>query len=181
MAMKFLQNNRLFILLSGLSRLEKTVVIVLVAVLLLGSLIPGRLIVAVSDSLDHRIFFMTGFNRKAIKTGDYIVFQGDEREISAHTKPMIDKNLDRMIKKVGCASGDMLVHNDQGEFYCNGCFVGKALETDSLKRPLPQFQFSGVVPKESYFMIGTNPRSYDSRYFGFIAAEKILYKALPLW
>jgi len=168
-------------LLSGLSRLEKTVVIVLVAVLLLGSLIPGRLIVAVSDSLDHRIFFMTGFNRKAIKTGDYIVFLGDDREISAHTKPMIDKNLDRMIKKVGCASGDMLVHNDQGEFYCNGCFVGKALETDSLKRPLPQFQFSGVVPKESYFMIGTNPRSYDSRYFGFIAAEKILYKALPLW
>ncbi len=181
MAMKFLRNSRLALLLSGLSCLEKTVAIVFLAAVLLGSLVPGRLIVAVSDSLDHRLFFMTGFNRDRITNGDYLVFQGDQREISAHTKPMVNKTLDRLIKKVGCAPGETLTRDDQREFFCNGCFVGKALETDSLKRPLPQFQFSGIVPDNCFFMIGTNPRSYDSRYFGFITVDKIRHKALPLW
>lgn len=181
MAMKSLQNNRLVVLFSGLSGLDKTVAVVFLAALLLGSFLPGRLIVAVSDSLDHRIFFMTGFNRNAIKSGDYLVFQGDRREISVHTKPLVDKNLDRLIKKVGCAPGEMLTRDDQGEFFCNGCFVGKALEADSLKRPLPQFHFSGIVPENCFFMIGTNPRSYDSRYFGFIDVDKVLHKALPIW
>jgi conjugal transfer pilin signal peptidase TrbI len=164
-----------------MSHLEKTVAVVFLAALLLGSLVPGRLIVAVSDSLDHRLFFMTGFNRNAIKSGDYLVFQGDHREISAHTKPMVDKNLDRLIKKVGCTPGEKLTRDDQGEFFCQGIFIGKALEVDSLKRPLPQFQFSGIVPANSFFMIGTNPRSYDSRYFGFISADKMIHKALPIW
>ena len=181
MVMKFLQNNRLLVLISGLSRLEKTVAMIFLAALLLGSFLPGRLIVSISDSLDYRIFFMTGFNRNVIKSGDYLVFQGDEREISAHTKPLVDKNLNRLIKKVGCAAGDMLTRDGQGRFFCNNAFIGQALVADSLNRPLPQFQFSGIMPENCFFMIGTNPRSYDSRYFGFISADKIMHKALPIW
>jgi conjugal transfer pilin signal peptidase TrbI len=181
MAMKFLQNSRVALLFSGMSRLEKSVVVVFLAALLLGLLVPGRLIVAVSDSLDHRIFFMTGFNRNVITSGDYLVFRGDRREISAHTKPLVDKNLDRLIKKVGCTPGEMLTRDAQGQFFCQGVLIGKALEADSLTRPLPQFQFSGIVPEHCFFMIGTNPRSYDSRYFGFISEDKMMHKALPLW
>ncbi|MFH2123204.1 MAG: S26 family signal peptidase [Pseudomonadota bacterium] len=179
--MKFLQNNRFTSLLLGLTRWEKTVAMVVLAAVLLGSFLPGRLIVAISDSLDHRLFFMTGFNRDKIKNGDYLVFQGNKEEVEKHAKPMLNKDLDMLIKKVGCAPGEMLTRDTQGQFFCQGVFIGKALSLDSLKRPLPQFHFSGIVPEKNFFMIGTNPRSYDSKYFGFVDADKILHKALPLW
>ena len=98
-----------------------------------------------------------------------------------HAKPMLNNRLDKLIKKVGCAPGETLTRDVQGQFFCQGVFVGKALEADSLKRSLPQFQYSGIVPEKNFFMIGTNPRSYDSKYFGFVDAGKILHKALPLW
>ena len=181
MAMRFLLNSRLAGFFFGLTRWEKTVAIVFLVAMLLGSFIPGRLIVALSDSLDHRLFFMTGFNPDKIKNGDYLVFQGSKEEVEKHAKPMLNNRLDKLIKKVGCAPGETLTRDAQGQFFCEGVFVGKALEADSLKRPLPQFQYSGIVPEKNFFMIGTNPRSYDSKYFGFVDAGKILHKALPLW
>ena len=177
MAMKFPPNSSLF----RLTRWEKTVAMVFLAALLLGSFLPGRLIVAISDSLDHRLFFLTAINRDTIKNGDYVVFQGNKEDVEKHAKRMLNKNLDRLIKKVGCAPGEMLTRDAQRQFFCQGIFIGKALEADSLKRPLPQFLFSGMVPEKNFFMIGTNPRSYDSKYFGFVDADKILHKALPLW
>lgn len=179
--MRFLMSSRLAGFFFGLTRWEKTVAMVFLVAMLLGSFIPGRLIVALSDSLDHRLFFMTGFNRDKIKNGDYLVFLGDKEEVEKHAKPMLNNRLDKLIKKVGCAPGEMLTRDAQGQFFCEGIFVGKALEADSLKRPLPQFQYSGIVPEKNFFMIGTNPRSYDSKYFGFVDAGKILHKALPLW
>ncbi len=179
--MRFLLNSRLAVILFGLTHREKTVAMVFLAALLLGSFLPGRLIVALSDSLDHRLFFMTGFNREKIKNGDYLVFQGNKDEVEKHAKPMLNKKLDKLIKKVGCAPGEALTRDAQGQFFCQGVFIGKALIADSFKRPLPQFQYSGIVPEKNFFMIGTNPRSYDSKYFGFVDADKILHKALPLW
>ena len=179
--MRFLTSNRLVNFLLGMTPREKTVAMVFLVAMLLGSFIHGRLIVALSDSLDHRLFFMTGFNQEKIKNGDYLVFQGDKEEVEKHAKPMLNKKLDKLIKKVGCAPGEMLTSDTQGQFFCQGIFIGKALAADSLKRPLPQFQYSGIVPEKNFFMIGTNPRSYDSRYFGFVDADRMLHKALPLW
>lgn len=177
MAMKFPPNSRLF----RLTRWEKTVAMVFLAALLLGSFLPGRLIIAISDSLDYRLFFLTAINQDTIKNGDYLVFQGNKEDVEKHAKHMLNKDLDRLIKKVGCAPGEMLTRDTQRQFFCQGILIGQALEADSLKRPLPQFQFSGIVPEKNFFMIGTNPRSYDSKYFGFVDADKIIHKALPLW
>jgi type IV secretory pathway protease TraF len=181
MAMKFLPNSRLTSFLFQLTRWEKTVAMVFLAALLLGSFLPGRLIVAISDSLDHRLFFLTAINRDTIKNGDYVVFQGNKEEVEKHAKHMLNKDIARLIKKVGCAPGEMLTRDAQGQFFCQGAFLGQALKSDSLKRPLPQFLFSGIVPGKNFFMIGTNLRSYDSKYFGFVDADKIIHKALPLW
>jgi conjugal transfer pilin signal peptidase TrbI len=181
MVKKFLPINRLAIFFFQLTRWEKTVAMVFLAALLLGSSLPGRLIVAISDSLDHRLFFLTAINRDTIKNGDYVVFRGSKEEVEKHAKHMLNKDLDRLIKKVGCTPGEMLTRDTQGQFFCQGAFIGQALEADSLKRPLPQFQFSGIVPGKKFFMIGTNLRSYDSKYFGFVDADKITHKALPLW
>jgi type IV secretory pathway protease TraF len=167
--------KRLFRKLSGR---EKTLVIVFLAALLAGAWLPGRIIVATSASLDKRVFFLSPVNTHKIRIGDYLVF------IHADTTFVpqgLNKDNNYLIKQAGCVPGGILTRDEDGGFYCGGSFLGKALEQDSSRRELPRFEYSGAVPADSYFMVGSNPRSYDSRYFGFVHADEILYKALPLW
>jgi len=156
---------------------EKSLAIVVLAALLVGAWLPGRLIISTSPSLEHRIFFLTRA-KDSITTGDYLVFiHKDTRFV----RKGLDQDNDRLVKKVGCGPGDMLSVDSKRTFYCGRKELGAALQTDSKGRSLPVFDFTGLVPVNSYFMVGTNPRSFDSRYFGFIHADEILYKALPIW
>jgi type IV secretory pathway protease TraF len=161
-----------------LNNREKTVAVVFLAALLVGSWLPERIIVSSSPSLDHRVFFMAPVRKEKIRTGDYLVFR--HKDTTFIHKGLNPKN-DRLIKKVGCSPGEMLTTYSSKKYLCEQSLLGTALETDSEGNPLPAFQFTGPVPKNNYFMIGVNPRSFDSRYFGFVHADEILYKALPLW
>jgi len=160
-----------------LSRGEKTWAIVALAALLTGAWLPERIIVSTSPSLEHRIYFLTK-TKATIKNGDYLVFK--HKDTSFVRKGLVQDN-DRLLKKVGCSPGEMLSVNTEKTFFCGSRKLGTALEVDSKGRALPLFEFTGPVPDNSYFMMGTNPRSFDSRYFGFIHADDILYKALPIW
>lgn len=151
---------------SRLSRREKQLILALLPFLLLGALIPGRLSVTTTPSLKYRVFFLGSKPLEhRIESGDYLLFPHKE---------------DRLIKMVGCLPGDRL-DNIDGEFFCNGEPLGRALTTDSLGKALPRFQFNGVVPAGRLFMVGHHARSYDSRYMGFIDASDITHKAYPLW
>ncbi len=156
---------------------EKTLAIVMLAALLAGVWLPGRLIISTSPSLDHRIFFLTR-TKGSINTGDYLVFRYKDTRF---VHKGLDQENDRLVKKVGCGPGDKLAIDSKRTFFCGQRELGTALETDSKGRSLPVFEYTGMVPKNSYFMVGTNPRSFDSRYFGFVHADEILYKALPIW
>ncbi len=160
-----------------LNRREQTVVIVFLAFLLVGSWLPGRITVATSGSLEYRVFFLLPAPTK-VELGDYLVFR--HRDIS-QVQPGLRSDHDQMIKKVGCLPGDQLVTDEAHNFICNGRLLGQALEADSKGQPLPRFSFNGPIPAGKLFMVGTHPRSYDSKYFGFIDAQEILHKALPLW
>ena len=155
---------------------EKMLAIVVLAALLAGAWLPGRLTISTSPSLDHRIFFLTRA-KGSITTGDYLVFRHKDTRF---VQKGLDQQNDRLVKKVGCCPGDMLSVDSKRTFFCCRKELGTALQTDSKGRSLPVFDFTGVVPENSYFMVGTNPRSFDSRYFGFIHADEILYKALPI-
>ena len=52
---------------------------------------------------------------------------------------------------------------------------------DSKGNDLPIFKYQGLIPEQQYFMIGTNPRSYDSKYYGFINYGVFIAKAYPIW
>lgn len=160
-----------------LNHREKTLVVVVLAALLVGAWLPERIIVSTSPSLKHRIFFLTRVNSE-IKIGDYLVFRHKD---SGFVQKKLDPENDRMIKKVGCRPGEILSTDVERNYFCGQKMLGVALKTDSKGRSLPLFQFSGPVPEDSYFMVGTNPRSFDSKYFGFVHADDILYKALPIW
>jgi type IV secretory pathway protease TraF len=162
-----------------LSTREKSIALVFLAALLAGLWLPPRIIVSTSASLNNRIFFQTNAGGK-IKTGDYLVFR-HKTEKQTFVKRGLNKKNDRLIKKVGCSPGEMLARDEDNQFFCGETHLGKALTKDSKGRNLPQFSFIGPVPDNDYFMVGSNPRSFDSKYFGFIHADEILYKALPLW
>jgi conjugal transfer pilin signal peptidase TrbI len=138
--------------------------------------LPGRLNVVVSGSLKHRIFFLCQPTAK-IETGDYLVFKFDD--FSSMQKSLTKHNL--LTKEVGCAPGDILTVDEDRRFMCNGEPLGQALKTDSRGDILPLFSFNGVIPPDNYFTIGSNPRSFDSKYIGFIKKDEIVYRAYPIW
>ena len=162
-----------------LSAREKGVVIVMLAALLVGLWLPERIIVSTSPSLIHRVFFLIPMSGR-ITGGDYLVFKAKEGETSFIRKGLNENN-DVLIKRVGCTPGELLTRNKNRAWLCERENLGVPLETDSRGRILPHFQFAGIVSEDSYFMVGDDPRSFDSRYFGFIHGDDVLYQALPLW
>jgi conjugal transfer pilin signal peptidase TrbI len=159
---------------------EKTTVVVVVALLLVGLWLPERIIVTTSDSMDHRIYFKIPVeDSRVLASGSYAVFayQG--------AAPFIEHGLNRenelMLKKIGCSPGQQLQRDSQGLFSCDGDKLGEALRKDGQGRELPQFNFSGPVPEGKFFVVGDKERSFDSKYIGFIDAEDILYRATPIW
>jgi conjugal transfer pilin signal peptidase TrbI len=158
-----------------------TIIILSLTVGALGWWLPGRVNVVVSDSLSHRVFLIFSAPAK-IKIGDYLVFKYDNghRYLDRFIlKSLSDHNM--LTKQVGCTPGDTLTVDDERRFSCNGNPLGQALRTDSRGDVLPLFVFNGVVPQGRYFMIGSNPRSFDSKYFGFVKKNEIFYKAYPIW
>ena len=160
-----------------LNRHEQVVALVVLASCLLGALLPGRITVATSASLDHRVFLLRPVPAQ-IETDDYLVFR--HRDL-AQVRQGLGANRERMIKRVGCRPGEWLQRDADHRFTCDGRPLGQALATDSQGRPLPRFTHNGPVPTGQLFLVGTHPRSYDSRYFGFVDAREILHQALPLW
>lgn len=163
-----------------ISKKEQRVALVLLAGLLAGVILPQRLVVSTSDSLEHRIFFKISVDTAKIKHGDYLLFQLQKDQHN----PFIRKGLkgnDMLIKQIGCMPGEMLSKSPDGIFLCNHRPLGKALIHDSKGNLLPVFDFNGKIPEGGYFMVGSNPRSFDSRYFGLIDRDAFISKALPLW
>ncbi|MFH7319294.1 S26 family signal peptidase [Desulfurivibrio sp. D14AmB] len=151
---------------SNLNPREKGFLLVMLVAVLLGAILPSRLSLALGESVRHKLFFLGGRPvEHRIQAGDYLVFPYDGH---------------RLTKFAACLPGDRL-NVIEGEFFCNGEFLGRALTVNSLGEPLPQWQFNGVVPTGRVFMSGHHQRSYDSRYMGFIDIEEITHKAYPLW
>lgn len=157
---------------------EMSIAIVTLAALLTGLLLPTRIIVSTSPSLDHRLFFRTSHSLQEIRDGDYLVFRHPG---TTFVRPGLYRQNQLFIKQVGCSPGETLRRDESDLFYCGQTLLGKALSQDSKGRNLPRFIFNGEVPESSFFMIGSHPRSFDSKYFGFIHADEITSKALPLW
>lgn len=81
-------------------------------------------------------------------------------------------------KEVKCESGDILATQGR-EYFCNSNSIGKARITDSKGIPVKQFTFNGVIPKDFYFVMGDNPNSFDSRYWGLLSKDNI--KGVAIW
>lgn len=140
-----------------------------------GMVIPPRISITMTPSLDKRVFFLSNPSQETkLKRGDYVMFTLSTRYIN-NGEPI------RAIKKVGCAEGDTLTVKWERHYYCNNLYMGYAKEKSKKGEPVEAFSFNGKIPDNMLFVIGDSPDSYDSKYFGFIRKEEVIKIAYPIF
>lgn len=127
------------------------------------------------SSNDH-VFFTIKKNESTInelKKGDYVAFD------STFLAPIIKKDM-TIIKQVKGLPNDKILVKD-GLVYVNGEKVAE-IHSNAMKKlnkPKNGFDREEVVPENHIFVIGSHPRSYDSRYWGFYKVEGKVGRAYP--
>jgi len=139
-----------------------------------GYLLCGRIAIAVSPSLSHRIFILDRSGRTP-RTGDYVLF--------TFSSPLYEEGRrHKAIKEVICREGERLtVDRVQRNFYCDGRYVATAKVVSIKEKPLPLFVHNGAIPKGMLFVTGAHRDSFDSRYWGFLEEKTIEAIARPLF
>jgi len=84
------------------------------------------------------------------------------------------------VKEIGAVPGDILEIR-QDVAYVNNHKIGKMDLVAKLGKQPGYFDRVERVPVGQYLMIGTEPRSYDGRYWGFIKYGDFVGKAYPIW
>jgi conjugative transfer signal peptidase TraF len=86
-----------------------------------------------------------------------------------------------VVKRIAAARGDFVCERSR-ILSIDGRPVARALVEDSEGRPLPAWSGCRDLSSHDYLLLGDGvPDSYDSRYFGPVAASAILGRAIPLW
>ncbi|MBN9124849.1 MAG: peptidase [Nitrosospira sp. 56-18] len=86
-----------------------------------------------------------------------------------------------LLKRVGAVAPQHVCIVD-GVVRIDGVPVAAVLHADRLGRPLPSWQQCRALAKGELFLFSvTNPASFDSRYFGPIAASAVIGKAQPIY
>jgi len=125
-------------------------------VLLIGIYEPRVVFAKTRSTRYHWLFTVTGIPRK----GDYVNVEV--------RYPLLDPMKAVLLtKRVGCMPGERLEFL-RGEHYCDGVLLDRVLARDSKGAPLAPFAWNGPIPWGKVFVVGDNPRSLDSRYFGFV-------------
>lgn len=120
-------------------------------------------IVVKSESIKYHVMLKALSNE--VHVGDYVTFHIID--------PIIDpENPAVLTKRVACLAGDRLEF-DGIRHACNGKLLGAVLSETRKGAPLVPFRFNGVIPSGKMFVVGDHPRSYDSRYFGFIDRDRV--------
>ena len=105
-----------------------------------------------------------------LKYGQYVIFQQAVNGIQG-----------LLVKKIIGIPGDQIII-DQDDCWVGDKYVGKAKKFSKEGRELYPMQIQ-VIPQKQYFVAGTSPDSFDSRYkeIGLIEESRILFRAFPLW
>ena len=86
-----------------------------------------------------------------------------------------------LLKPVAAVSGAVVCRTGD-EVMVEGAPRATALRVDRLGRPLPVWSGCHLLEKGELFLLAdASPSSFDSRYFGPVAADDVIGRAVPLW
>jgi conjugative transfer signal peptidase TraF len=85
-----------------------------------------------------------------------------------------------LIKPVAAAGGNRVCRVGF-TVWISGHKVATARIADAQRRPLPTWRGCHVLHSTQIFVLGRSSDSFDSRYFGVIAARRVVGIAVPIW
>lgn len=86
-----------------------------------------------------------------------------------------------LVKEVAAKKGDTVCRRGLA-VSVNGRIVGRARLRDSAGRDLPVWQGCRTIAADEIFVMNPKaPASFDGRYFGVLARDRIIGRAQPLW
>lgn len=128
------------------------------------------------DCIDSFVHVVRMETPPKVARGDLIVFIAPE-QMGDNFKGHL------AIKQVGAVAGDQ-VKVDRGVLYVNGMKVG-ALDigykaAQYLHVPESSFERFEIVPQGFVLALGTKPRSFDGRYWGFLPVSNVVGSAYDI-
>lgn len=152
--------------------------LIVCAMVVLGSLFMSRYAIGMDiqkghRSIPHRLVLIDKADQTIERDG-YVAFKA-ARMISPFRDGMT------VVKVASGMPGDTIKLSEKG-LVINGVFRGIPLPSMTSKEGETIYlqPFDGVVPEGHIFATGTDPRSYDSRYWGFVEPERIIGDAVGI-
>lgn len=124
-------------------------------------------------------FYLVDLTDHTLKRGDYVVFTAQRMEPFYAAGTLV-------AKRVKGVPGDHVLVNGAG-VWVNGAYSGALLHARVGERLWrmghrpEEFARDERVPAHDLWVMGTHPRSFDSRYWGYVRDEQIVGRAIPLW
>lgn len=152
---------------------------VLAVVLGLGAYLGSRFHLGIDDqkelclSGNHRWYLIDRLDQNVWR-GDLVAFRADPR-----MAPWFPAG--RIIVKIATGMPGDRVQVDGSQTLINGKPVSEGLAlTEKLGKPSTDFIREATVPGSALWATGTHPRSFDSRYWGFVYDSQIIGRAYAL-
>ena len=123
--------------------------------------------------LPWSVYFITYGMPQKIERGDYVAFVPQNGLMGPHFE---GKTVGKMV--AGLPGDQVIVKNDIA--YVDGRLVGKLNLLDKLGKQPGAFDRTEIVPEGKIFVIGTEERSYDGRYWGFLDKKLIIGSVGPV-
>jgi len=123
--------------------------------------------------LPWRVYYLT-FSRGPFSKGQYVAFV-------ARNGIMGQRFEGKLVgKQVAGVHGDHVVIKGD-EIYINDQHVSTLYLRQKLGRPPGYFDRDLIIPENQLLLLGTEPHSYDGRYWGFISSQQILGVVDPIF
>ncbi len=123
----------------------------------------------ITPSVKVGIYLMEEYdNLKNLKKGDYVIFPPPVQAVKRDYH-------NNFLKQVVANSNDIILV-DNNQIFINGVFYGNIKEKDSFGNNIRTLE-EGIyfLKEDEYFVMGEHFNSYDSRYFGSIKKNEIIY------
>ena len=130
-------------------------------------------------SMPEGLYYLT--HKDTINCGDIVYFPipDNVRGLVIDERKWLDKDC-CLMKRVAAVENDFVCVN--GASLQIRYITGPVSSLDSLGRTLPSISFCGHLGKGQLFVGDiSNPRSFDSRYFGPVNIDQVIGTAIPIW
>jgi conjugal transfer pilin signal peptidase TrbI len=130
-----------------------------------------------TPSIPYRVVLVQYGRRQTLQRGDFIVYAFDGP--AQRTYPGL--RAQPFFKQIRGVPGDRVTAIDR-QVFVNGLPVGLAKTATFDRRPLTPIAAT-IIPPGYYYVQGSHPDSFDSRYreSGLVRADQVIGKVLPLF